>query len=81
VDEIDADRAQEYWLAITAIEAQEALVQMQVADYPHAKPEQRKRVYRKMHKLAYPRFEDSKSENLGSIEDLVSFLRGNLGNG
>lgn len=80
MENLDADILQEYWLAITAIEAQEALVHMQVADYPHLKKDNRRQAHRRMHSLAHPDFEES-SENVGSVEDAVSFLRQHLGVG
>ena len=48
------DRAVEYYEAITVIEAQQTLVDMNVSDYPRMKSDGRKKYYRSMRKLAYP---------------------------
>jgi hypothetical protein len=42
------------WLAITQIEAQEMIKEFQIADYPHLKAKDKSRVYKDIHKLAYP---------------------------
>lgn len=50
---------EDYWHAITMIEAQEALIQMRIADYPHLKKRDREKMHRSMHDVAYPRNRDS----------------------
>lgn len=46
--------ALDYYEAITVLEAQEALVAMNIQDYPRMKTEGRSRFYREMRKKAYP---------------------------
>jgi hypothetical protein len=46
--------AMDYYEAITVIEAQEALVAMNISDYPKMKGESRKKFYRQMRKSAQP---------------------------
>lgn len=42
---IDFDQ---YWLAITKIEAEEMLMKLTIADYPHLKPTRRKELYNRL---------------------------------
>lgn len=49
-----------YWDAITVIEAQEALLGIQVAAYPHLKTDDQKGLHRNMHRMAYPEDTDDK---------------------
>jgi hypothetical protein len=44
----------EYYESITVIEAQERLVEMNLADYPSMKKEARQKLFRQMRKMAYP---------------------------
>jgi hypothetical protein len=46
-----------YWNAITAIEAQEMLVEMTLHDWPKMKKNSRTELHRKIHKQAYPYLE------------------------
>lgn len=73
--EMQADTFHQYWLAITAIEAQDMLKQMQIADYPHLKKEDRKKVYNSIHKQAYP-VKPSKEGKMLTSEDIANFLNG-----
>jgi hypothetical protein len=52
---LDAEVTEEYWNAITVIEAQEMLKQMTVSAYPHIKPEKARSIHRGIHKQAYPK--------------------------
>ena len=61
--------------AITAIEAQEALLMLEVSDYPHLKPNARKKVYKRLQKLAYPA---QKEEKALSMEEVSRILQGSL---
>lgn len=54
INELEWDTALEYYEAITVIECQENLVDMNITDYPRMKSDGRKDFYRKMRKLAYP---------------------------
>ncbi len=45
----------EYYEAITVIEAQDNLVQMNIMDYPRMKKDGRSKLYRHMRKLAQPK--------------------------
>lgn len=47
--------ALEYYEAITVIEAQNNLVEMNVGDYPRMKKDQRASFYKQMRTLAYPK--------------------------
>jgi hypothetical protein len=49
-----------YYEAITVIESQEILLQMQVSDYPQMKQESRKSFHKKIFNLAYPRNNETK---------------------
>ncbi len=55
---MDADKANSYWQAITEIEAQAALVQLRIADYPWMKTDDKESTHRHFHRLAYPKSHD-----------------------
>lgn len=60
-----------YWQAITPLEAQDALMQMQIADYPHIGKDGRKQLYKQLHKMAYKH--KPKSElPIVSLEELAA---------
>jgi len=46
--------ATEYYNAITVIEAQQRLVEMNIADYPRMKSHDRKNFYNRIKKAAHP---------------------------
>lgn len=54
VAELDGSEAEEYYLAITQIEAQQTLLALNVQDWPNMKPDKRQKWHRAIHKLAYP---------------------------
>jgi len=62
-----------YWHAITIIEAQNVLVQFQIADYPHQKKDVRSKLHREFHKMAYPKTHEA-TETL-TVEQLGQRLR------
>lgn len=55
IENLEWDTALEYYEAITVVEAQEKLVDMNLSDYPHMKGDGRKSFYRKMRNMAYPK--------------------------
>jgi hypothetical protein len=64
--------ARAYYDAITVIEAQDALVKMNISDYPKMKGEARKKYFRSMRKTAYPpglQKETSFEEFIGKMQD------------
>ena len=62
-----------FYNAITQIEAQEALLAMSVAEFPHlSKKEERKKRHKEMHKLAFPKTHTSKQAL--DIESFSNFL-------
>jgi hypothetical protein len=73
---MDAERLEEYWQAITIIEAQEVLVQLRVMDFPNMKQEARRKTHKEFHALAYPRTHDT-SQRL-STEQLAARIKGAL---
>lgn len=56
-----------FWQAITVIEAQDALVQMDIANYPWIKGDEREKVHKRYHKMAYPKTHD-KNEPMSTAE-------------
>ncbi len=55
IDGLNVEVSEEYWQAITMIEAQEMLKQMTVANAPYMKPQQYKNLHKSLHKQAYPK--------------------------
>lgn len=52
--------AEDYWQAVTILQAQEALIQMKIADYPNMKKADRQKLHKELHKKAYPKNGDGK---------------------
>ena len=52
---MDWDTIEGYWLAITQLEARELLVALTVSDYPWMKKEDKRKLHRAWHKMAYPK--------------------------
>lgn len=67
IEDLEYDVALEYYEAITPIEAQVNLVEMNISDYPQMKKDGRQKVFRQMRKLAYPQGLQKEI----SFEDLV----------
>lgn len=67
---MDIKSASEYWLAIDKLEAQETLLGMQVASYPHLKSQAAKRMYDKIYKQA--KFDES--QPMSNDEFAAKFL-------
>lgn len=63
-----------YYNAITRIEAQEALLAMSVAEFPHmSKQQDRRKRHKEMYKLAYPKvMSKPRSLNLDSIASVLN---------
>jgi len=57
--------------AITVIEAQEMLLQMQISDYPNMKSDGRRTFHKKIFNLAYPKNKETK---IISAEDMALIL-------
>lgn len=68
---MDSELANTLWLAITQIEAMEALLAMKIADFPHSKDEHREKFHKAMFKAAYPNQKKAKL----SLDDLEKRLR------
>jgi hypothetical protein len=65
--------ADQFWLAITQIEAQEMLIAMKVSDFPHLKKQSRESLGREIHKQAYPAsFEKPKALSGKALEALIN---------
>lgn len=65
-----------FYNAITQIEAQEALLQMSIADFPHlSKKEERKKRHKAMHKIAFPDNHGKKSPL--SLDNFAGYLNMN----
>lgn len=74
--DLDVEWVETYWLAITTIEAQEALVSMRIADFPYLKPKDREKWHRELHTQAFPRTHSGKTM---TTEELAAHLRGLIG--
>lgn len=70
IEALDYEDFNQYWLAITMIEAQEALVTMTLSDYPNMKDKDRKKLHKDMHSKAYFKQE----ERVVKVEDLQNIF-------
>lgn len=65
-----------FYNAITQIEAQEALLAMSIAEFPHlTKQDERKKRHKSMHKMAFPETHTKRAPL--SIENMAGFLNVN----
>jgi hypothetical protein len=68
---------EEYWQAIDILDAQEVLVSLRVADWPHQKAEARKKWHRELVKMAYPKtFETERVDTKRLAEIIFGGKRG-----
>lgn len=58
----------EYYEAITVLEAQDRLVEMNISDYPNMNKENRRKYFRGMKKLAHPK-------HLQETVDFADFIK------
>lgn len=65
----------EYWDAMTAVEAQEMLFDFQVVAFPLLKKETRARVHKDITKLANPKLSDEQKAPV-NMENIVAKLTG-----
>jgi DNA-binding phage protein len=72
---LDVEDAELYIKAIDVIEAQNMLLQMKIADYPNMKNSERRKLFKTLHKQAYPDFDDLPKE-IVRAEDFALALTG-----
>lgn len=63
--------ALQYYECITAIEAQEKMVDLPIADYPHLKQEERNKIHRSFSKLAHKH----QKQDVMSSEQLEGWMK------
>jgi len=63
-----ANKVYAYWEAITAIESQELLLQLRVADWPSMKKKDRASFHRRMHRMAYPKTDSDRTKPISTKE-------------
>lgn len=71
---LDIDTFEDYWLAITCIEAQEMLKAFDVSAWPTMKKSQREKLHKALFKKAYPA--SFKRAKQVSNDDLAKILSG-----
>ncbi len=76
VAKMDADEFEMYWQGITIIEAQEALVSMNIAVYPNMTKQDAKSFHRRMHAAAYQPAETKKLTTADLAERLRRSMSG-----
>ncbi len=62
-----------YWEAITQIEAQDVLIKLKLADYPHMKQHVRESMFNKFNAMAYP---NEWQKTYTTIEDVMRQING-----
>jgi hypothetical protein len=73
--DLEVETAELYIKAIEMIEAQNMLLQMKIADYPNMKQGDRRKLFKSLHKQAYPELEDMPKEVV-KAEDFALALLG-----
>lgn len=68
---MDAEMANMLWEAMTVINAQEMLVDMNISAYPHMKEGAMKKYHRDLYRLAYP----AQQQKRMTMEDLKKALQ------
>jgi len=66
-----ADVANSFWEAMTAIEAQSMISVLKAQDFPHMKRHDRDKLFRDLHRLAYPHIKTTLT-----IETLSELING-----
>ena len=74
IESMDAIEFNEYWGAITMIEAQAMLTDLTIQDYPHLKKHKRNQIHRKLSSLAYP----EKKRELMTTKEIADYLNREL---
>lgn len=69
-----ADIFNEFWEAITVIEARQMLTQMTVADYPNLKKPDREKLHRQIYELAHPSIFSNSKEETADMERVGMLL-------
>ena len=64
-----------YWEAITVIEAQETLLQLNIADFPYMKDNKRREFFKDLKSKAYIKFKKDDSPGM-SLGDFAQILAG-----
>ena len=80
IESLPASVFQDYWLAITPIEAQEALLGIQVATYPDMRKEDRRKTYRSLQRLS-KKFVERDKKGLKDFREYAAMLKENKPNG
>lgn len=75
VENMPAPLAQEYWLAIDMLEAQEMLLKLKVSDYPNLKQQDRSRLHESLVTQAY--FESPKKPM--TTKEAFAYIQKELG--
>lgn len=75
MNEMDTALFNEYWEAITFLEAQEHLLDIQASVFPHMKKEARVRTHKDIAKMAKPKLYDGPPEEV-TIEKIVAKITG-----
>lgn len=71
------EKVEQYWKAITVIEAQNALVEFKIAEFPWAKQQRKEVLLRQFKKLAYDIGDSTPSKKM-SIDDFENHLKAGL---
>lgn len=74
IETMPACDANIYYRAITVIEAQEMLKQLQIVSYPKTSKEAQQKLHRSLHRQAYP--EQYNADKAVSAEQMASILSG-----
>ena len=75
IDDLDHETVIRYYSAITVLDAQERLVDMNVSDYPKMGKESRKKFFKEMRKKAYP----SELQKEVTFDEMARKLNGGRG--
>lgn len=71
VENMEASLAEEYWKAITPIEATEYMAQMKMADFPHLKKEERRKTWKEISKKARLKDDEQSYTPWEKVEEIV----------
>lgn len=54
LEAMDSEKAEQFWIAMTVIEAQEAIVATKISDFPSMKDEARRKFFKDLNRAASP---------------------------
>ena len=66
------EQFEEFWQAISVIEAQQMILATTANDYPHGTKNSRKKTHKSMHEIAFPEWDDLNKKTSVSPAEIIA---------